>query len=134
MKHIFGLSLLCLLLVACDPMRRIEMKNSSGGPVHITWMIQEGDSLTKHALFMNNSKTVKFSLKPEQPYNRVNMSFGIGSWKPDTLRAITRQLDSLIIRSDAGTVSLAGPDEIHDFLSNRRKGITKRKIVIDVMK
>ena len=132
MKYITLSILLFVLATACDPLRRIQMKNKSGSDVEITWTLKESDTLQKTAFFMSNSDKVKFDLKPSRPYNEVNMSFGIGSWTADTLRSVTNSLESLQIKSAGGTIHLKSPEDIYNFLSNRKKGITKRKIVIDV--
>ncbi len=126
----FGMGCILLLMVGCNPMRRIDMKNASGGDVEITWKLNDRDSSYKSDFFISNSKTLSFNLKPEKPLNEVNMTFGIGSWKPEDLALITERLEALKIKSPAGTIELKSPEEIYAFLANRRKGITKRKIMI----
>jgi hypothetical protein len=111
-------------------MRRIDMKNRSGGEVEITWKLQERDSIYKSDFFISNSDEVSFKLKPEKPLDDVKMTFGIGHWKPSALYAVTERLESLEIRSPSGTIKLKNPEEIYNFLMNRRRGLTKRKILI----
>lgn len=119
----------CLVGMACNPHRRINMKNLSGKDAEVIWTILEHDSLAHSPFFMNNSRTVRFELKPKAPYNQVKMSFGVGSWALDTLAMTTSLLESLEIRSAKGTIRL-DTSEIYTFLANRRKGIGKKKIEI----
>lgn len=106
------------------------MKNRSGGDVKITWKLQERDSIYKSDFFISNSDELTFKLKPEKPLNDVKMTFGIGNWKPSALYAVTERLESLEIKSPSGTILLKTTEEIYNFLVNRRKGITKRRILI----
>jgi hypothetical protein len=119
-----------LITPGCDPLRRIEMKNRSGQDVEIRWKLKDLDSIYKSDFFISNSENLSFELKPEKPYNEVKMSFGEGTWKPKDLEAVTERLESLRIRSSAGTLELNSSSEIYRFLSHRRKGIGKRKILI----
>jgi hypothetical protein len=124
------LILIVIVAVACNPTRRIDMKNRSGEDATITWTLKEGDSLYRSHFFISNSTELKFELKPQSPLNEVHMSFGLGAWKKDTLRIITRPLQSLRIKSGSGIIQLDSADAIYTFLWNRRKGLTKRKIEI----
>ena len=124
----------CMLLFNCSPLRKINMKNRSGGDVEITWKLKDLDSLYKSPFFMNLSRTTKFELKPDKPYNTVKMSFGMGSWPKDTLKMITDRLESLEIKSPNGTIKLDSSNNIYSFLWSRRKGIGKRKIEILITK
>lgn len=135
MKYIVAVLLFSSVnMVGCDPMRRIDMKNKSGQDVEITWKLKDLDSLYKSPFFISNSKTVKFNLKPSKPYNRANMSFGIGTWTPAFLTEITDRLEALEILSQSDTIKLKSSEEINSFLSTRRKGIGKRRIEILVSK
>jgi hypothetical protein len=135
MKYsIVAFLIIYLLMLGCSPLRKINMKNQSDGDVEITWTLKEQDSLFLSPFFMSNSRTVKFELKPEKPYNEVKMSFGMGSWPKDTLAIITDRLESLRIKSANGTIFLDSSKKIYSFLFNRRKGIGKRKIEILITK
>ena len=134
MKCTMPVVLLFGLLASCSPLRKINMKNRSGGDVEITWTLKELDSLYLSPFFISNSRTVKFELKPQNPYNTVKMSFGMGSWPKDTLSMITNRIESLEIKSANGTILLNSSDDIHAFLYNRRKGIGNRKIEILITK
>jgi hypothetical protein len=116
----------------CNPMRRIDMKNSSGDDVKITWKLQERDSMYLSDFFISNSDEIEFSLDPKDPLNEVKMTFGVGRWTPAALYAVTERLESLEIRSAKGTVLLKSSEDIYKFLMNRRRGLTKRKILIMV--
>ena len=106
------------------------MKNQSGGNVEITWTLKEADSLFTNPFFISSSRTLKFELKPNKPYNEVKMSFGIGSWPRDTLAILTKTLESLEIKSSDRTIQLSSPEDIYAFLLPRRKGFGNRKIEI----
>jgi len=112
-------------------MRRIDMKNRSGGEVEITWKLQDRDSIYKSDFFISNSDEVSFEIDPGED-NDVKMTFGTGNWKPAALYAVTEKLESLEIKSSSGTIVLKSPDEIYKFLMNRRKGLTNRRIVIEI--
>ena len=121
-------------LSGCSPFRKINMRNRSGGNVEFTWTIKEADSLFNNPFFISNSRTVKFELKPEAPYNEVKMSFGVGSWPRDSLALLTNSLESLEIKTPSSTIQLNSPEEIYAFLFPRRKGIGNRKIEITITK
>ena len=123
-----------LLISGCSPFRKINMRNQSGGDVEITWTLKEADSLFVNPFFISNSRTVKFELKPDKPYNEVKMSFGIGSWPRDTLAILTKTLESLEIKSADRSILLNSPEAIYAFLLPRRKGIGNRKIEILITK
>lgn len=134
MKQKICLSLFVLCLLNCSPMRRIDMKNRSGGDAEITWTLKDLDSLYKSPFFISNSKTTRFQLKAGKPYNTVKMSFGMGSWPKDTLMMITDRIESLEIKSAQNTIQLNSSKDIYNFLYKRRKGIGKRKIEILINK
>ena len=123
---------LALGSVSCSPARRIDMKNQSGGEVEIKWKLKELDSLHNSDFFISNSDELEFKLKPQKPLNEVNMTFGMGSWKPAYLASVTERLESLTITSGKGKLELTSSQAIYDYLLSRRKGIGKRKIVIEV--
>jgi hypothetical protein len=114
----------------CNPLRMIEMKNKSGQDVDIRWKLKDLDSIYKSDFFISNSENLTLELKPVKPFNEVKMSFGEGTWKPKDLEAVTERLESLRIRSAAGTLELKSSSDIYRFLMHRRKGIGKRKILI----
>src|SRR5947209_10513964 len=132
-KPVIFFIVVCLLISACDSMRRIDMKNSSGQDAEIIWTLKDMDSLYKSPFFLSNSKKVKFKLKKDSPYNEANMSFGTGVWTKEALDSITERLDSLEIRSSSGTITM-GSDEMNKYLKERRKGLGKRKIALVIPK
>ena len=138
MIHTMRLAIIAMVLAGmaagCNPYRKINMKNRSGGDVEFTWKLIEQDSLQKSPFFMSNSTTTKFDLKPEKPYNTVEMTFGMGSWRKDVLDQLTARLECLEIKSGNGTIQLKSSKEIYTFLYNRRTGIGKRKIDILITK
>ena len=130
MKPSIVLLLAACCFAQCSPFRKINMKNQSGGNVEITWTLKEADSLFTNPFFISSSRTLKFELKPNKPYNEVKMSFGIGSWPRDTLAILTKTLESLEIKSSDRTIQLSSPEDIYAFLLPRRKGFGNRKIEI----
>lgn len=134
MKQSILIVVLTCLIWNCSPLRKINMKNRSGGDVEITWTLKDVDSIYTSPFFISNSRVVKFKLQPEAPYNTVKMSFGMGSWPKDTLQMITSKLESLEIKSANGTILLDSSDKIFSFLYHRRKGIGHRKIEILIAK
>jgi hypothetical protein len=132
MKAIFMILLLVIAMAACDPARRINMKNESAGDAEITWVIKE-DSLHKSPFFITSSKEQKFELKTEKPGNAIRMSAGIGTWTPKYLREVVNDLDSVIIRWNGKEVRLRSEEEIFAYLMARRKGIGKDKIEIKLV-
>ena len=132
MKNILILLSILLILQSCNPMRRIDMKNRSGGEVAITWKLQDRDSIYKSDFFISNSDEVSFEINPGEA-NDVKMTFGVGNWKPANLYAVTERLESLEIKSPSGTILLKSPDDIYNFLISRRRGLTHRRIVIEII-
>ena len=132
MKNYLILFTLLIVIQSCNPMRRIDMKNRSGGEVAITWKLQERDSIYKSDFFISNSDEVSFEINPGES-NDIKMTFGIGNWKPAALYAVTERLESLEIKSPSGTILLKSPDDIYNFLINRRRGLTNRRIVIEIL-
>src|SRR2546423_9433957 len=131
MKILIGFVIVMLSLLSCDPMRRIDMINSSGQDAEIIWTLKDMDSLYKSPFFLSNSKKVKFKLKSSRPYKEINMSFGSGIWTKEALDSITSRLDSLEIRSSSGILKF-GSEDMNAYLGERRRGFGKRKITIEL--
>ena len=129
MKKVAFCIVITIAVVACDPARRINMKNETDSNAEITWIIKE-DSVHNSPFFIASSKEQKFDLKPESPGNAIYMSAGIGTWTPRYLREIVNDLDSVIIRWNEKEIKLGSEDEIMNFLMPRRRGIGKDKIII----
>lgn len=131
MKCIFFLLACLLILVSCDPMRRIRMKNSTKHDVEIIWTLK-ADSILSSPLFISNSTEIKWELKPGKPYNKINLSFGIGSWTPSAVQDLVDDLETLSIRWNKGELLLNTEEEIRNFLLPRRKGLDRGDIRIEV--
>ncbi|HEX8314560.1 MAG TPA: hypothetical protein VF609_06195 [Flavisolibacter sp.] len=98
MKIHFGLLLFGGFLIAgCNPLRRIDMKNTTGDSVQIIWTLNE-DSLSNNPFMLSNSKELKFTLQAPKTA-RINMSFGPGSWTPTEVQKLVNRLQSLEIIS-----------------------------------
>ena len=128
MKYLVLIFLLSFF--SCDPMRRIDMKNNTSNDAEITWTLKEMDSLYKSPFFLSNSKKIKFKLQPNKPFNEANMSFGSGIWTKGAIDSITNRLDSLEIKSSTGTIKMDSR-EMNAYLMSNRKGLGKRRIVIN---
>lgn len=130
MKQQIVLSVLAAgLLSACDPMRRINMKNRSTGTAEVIWHIKE-DSINTSPFFLSSAKEVNFSLRPNDTTNDIRMSFGVGTWTRKAVRNLADDLDSLIIKWSNREIRLGTYDEINNYLLARRKGVGKDKIEI----
>jgi hypothetical protein len=119
-----------MLLVACNSVRRIRMENKSGEEALISWVIKE-DSINQSKLFFSNSKTVRFTLKEKAPYNKIKMSFGVGSWTPAALSDFVDDLETLEIKWKGGTIKL-DTTKIYDYLVIRRRGMDNSQIKIQL--
>ena len=131
MKYcILVLSVSMLFLMACNSMRRIRMENYSGEEAFISWVIKE-DSINKSKLFFSNSDTVRFTLQPKKPYNKIKMSMGTGNWRPAALADFVDDLQSLEIKWKGGTIKL-DTTAIYDYLVIRRRGMDNSQIKIEL--
>jgi hypothetical protein len=119
-----------MFLVACNSVRRIRMENKSGEEALISWVIKE-DSINQSKLFFSNSKTVHFTLKEKAPYNKIKMSFGVGSWTPAELSDFVDDLETLEIKWKGGTIKL-DTTSIYDYLVIRRRGLDNSQIKIQL--
>lgn len=128
LQLLFFFSILCM---SCDPMRRIDMRNNTDQPMEITWTIKE-DSILVSPFYISSSKETTFKLYPESPYNRVNMSFGVGTWTPRAIQELTDDLDSVVIKHKGGEIKLNTDEEIKNFLFPRRRGFERDKIRIEI--
>ena len=119
-----------LFLVACNSMRRIRMDNYSGEEASISWVIKK-DSIHQSKLFMSNSDTVRFTMQPKRPYNKIKMSVGVGNWRPAELSDFVDDLECLEIKWKGGIVKL-DTTAIYDYLGIRRGGIDNSQIRIQL--
>src|SRR5687768_16184540 len=117
--YVFAASMVFFL--ACNSMRRIRMENRSGEEALISWVIKK-DSINKSKLFFSNTDTVRFTLQNKAPYNKIKMSFGVGTWTPATLSDFVDDLETLEIKWKDGTIKLDST-KIYDYLTIRRRGI-----------
>lgn len=129
MKYVYCFAFLLLCLTACDPMRRIHIKNETGNKAEVKWKLREADSLYKSPFFLSNDMSTRFELFPEKPYNEVNMSFGAGHWSNGYLKEVTNRLQSLEIKANGKTLAIDSA-QLYTYLSQRRKGLGKRTIEI----
>ena len=131
MKTALFIIILIVTMAACDPARRINMRNESGGDAEITWVIKE-DSLHQSPFFITSSKEQKFELKNDKPGNAILMSAGVGTWTPRYLKEVVNDLDSVVIKWNGKELTLRSEEEILAFLLPRRMGIGKEKIEINL--
>ena len=116
----------------CNPLRRIDMKNTTNDSVHIIWTLNE-DSLSNNPFMLSNSKELKFVLYPPKT-RRINMSFGAGNWTPTEVQKLVNRLESLEIRSASQKIKIDSLPLLKDYLLARRRGIGGAKIEIVVAK
>lgn len=110
-----------VILLSCDPMRRIHIENLSNKEAEIIWKIKE-DSILCSPLFISNNPEVKFILAPE-PGKVINMSCGIGEWSIKALNEFADDLESVELKWVGGTIKMTNIDSIRSFLFNRRMGL-----------
>ncbi len=131
MKQLWIVFFLFAIITGCDPLRRIDIKNKSGNDAVVIWTIcDDMDSLYNSPFFISGSREVKFKLKSQKPFNDVNMSFGIGTWKKKDLDFVVKDLKSLEIKWKDKDVKLKKPEDISNYLYIRRRGIGNSKIKI----
>ncbi len=133
MQKIFIAIVVVSFTTACNPVRRIDIKNNSGQEAEVVFAIKE-DSILNSPFYISNDTELRLPLKTEHPYNLIKMTFGEGPWNDAFLADITDDLESMQITSTTGTITLNTPADIEKFLMARRKGITRRKIKIYVDK
>jgi hypothetical protein len=126
------LTLLCVAvagLCACDPARRIEMRNSTADTAEIIWRVKE-DSIGFNAFNLSNNRELKFTLPPNRKAP-IKMSFGIGVWSPSEVEKLIQRLEWYQVRSAAGELRIDSLPLLKDYLLSRRKGSSKIEILID---
>jgi hypothetical protein len=128
-KLLFVVAFSLLLLTACDPNRLITMTNKTPEKTTVVWTLKK-DSAKLSPLFMNNSTEVVYDLKPENPHNKASLAVGIGRWTHAELQDLCDDLESLEIKSGNSQQKIISENEMHDYLWQRTKGLTKRKIVL----
>jgi hypothetical protein len=130
MKNSFAfLFVVAMIVLSCDPMRRINMKNETSGQAEIRWFIKE-DSINSSPLFISSSQEQSFVLEPVPGRDLIKMSFGIGPWSPRKVEDLVDDLDSIMISWSGKKLLLAEQDEMKSFLLSRRRGLDKSKIMI----
>ncbi len=107
------------------------MKNLSSEEAQIVWTIKE-DSIHSSPFYISNTREQTFTLLPNAPGNRINMSSGIGTWSLKHVQNLVDDLESLEIRWKNGEIKLDTEEKIRDYLLSRRKGIGKDKIEIRI--
>src|SRR4051812_17173250 len=104
MKLLLFIFLVLLTCCACDPARRINMKNIGSDTAEITWNASE-DSIGFNPFVLNNSKELKYVLPPGKN-NFISMTFGVGSWSPDYVDMFMKYLESVEIKSKQENIKL----------------------------
>ena len=122
-------SVLLILFTSCDPLRRVQMRNHTTGPVEFILQLKE-DSALHSPLFINNALMVHFKLLPEKPHHLANLSVGIGSWTHMDITDFADDLEAVIIIKDKDTTHITSSAAIASLLYGKRKGLTKSRIVL----
>lgn len=120
-------AMLACILLACNPLRRIDIKNESDGEATVQFVVKE-DSLMVSPFNLHNSTELRFRLQAQSPYNLVRFSFGVGHWTETSLQQVTDDLERLEIHTVRSRLRLEGPEAIQAFLWPKLRGITQRKI------
>ena len=118
-----------MLNLSCDPVRRIDIKNSTADSAQFIWTLNE-DSLMNNPFLISNSKELKFTLYP--PKNEIKMSFGSGSWTPKEVQKLMGYLTSFEIISPSQRIKIDSLPLLKEFLLARRKGVGGARIEIVV--
>jgi hypothetical protein len=121
---------IAVMLVGCNPTRRIILKNNSGAQASLSWKLGGTDSLWRSPFFISSTDSSSIILQAQKPANVAEMSFGQGSWTPDVLQEAIRDLKSMHLQWNKGLINLNSREEIAAFLLDRRRGIDKHRIVI----
>lgn len=74
---------------------------------------------------------MRFTLQNKAPYNKIKMSFGVGTWTPTTLSDFVDDLETLEIKWKEGTIRL-DTTKIYDYLVIRRRGMDNSQIRIEL--
>lgn len=119
-----------LLITACDPARRITMKNSTADTAQIIFKARE-DSIGWNPFVMNNSRELSFTLPPNDSKG-ISLPFGIGSWTPAYVESLMRHLVSIELVSKNKTTKMDSAAILRDyFLSHRKKRGTVVEFLIE---
>jgi len=116
------------LLAACDPARRIEMKNQSNDTAQVVWKSKK-DSIGFNPFVLNNSNELRFVIPPHKN-SQVKLSFGMGSWTPEEVTKAIHRLDYFEIITPSQNLKIDSLPRLRDYLLARRKGIGSARIEI----
>jgi hypothetical protein len=119
-----------LLVLSCDPSRRIEMKNKTSDTAEITWKSQE-DSIGFNPFVLNNAKELTFKLPPNK-HSEMKFSFGLGTWSPQEVEKAIHWIEYFQIKTPKSSMRIDSLPMLRDYLLARRKGIGGSKIEIVV--
>ena len=122
-------SVLLILFTSCDPLRRVQMRNHTTGPVEFIWQLKE-DSALHSPLFINNALKVHFKLLSHKPHHMANLSVGQGPWTHTDITEFADDLESITIIKGIDTTLITSSAAIASLLYGKRKGLTKSRIVL----
>jgi hypothetical protein len=129
MKYSLLLLFFTTCLFACDPARRIEMKNMSSDTAQVIWRVKK-DSIGFNAFNLSNNRELKFTLLPNRDA-AIKMSFGIGVWSPDEVERLIHHLESFEIKTARQSLRIDSLAQLRNYLLARRKGSSKIQIVVE---
>lgn len=120
------LGMLPLCFGSCNPSKQIVMENETSDSARVSWYVKK-DSLHKTAFSLENDNKAEFLLAPG---NRIATSVGGGNWKIDSIKNLTRVMDSVELNWKGGKIVLRDEDEMLDFFKIRRHGLFKQKLLV----
>lgn len=115
-------------LLACDPARRIEMKNSSNDTAVVIWRVKK-DSIGFNAFNLSNNRELKFTLPPYRKEG-IKMSFGAGVWSPEEIDKLIHRLESFEIKAPGQHLKIDSMVLLRNYLMERRRGSGKIEILV----
>ncbi len=121
--------LLAVLLLSCDPSRRIVMGNITADTAEIIWRVKK-DSIGFNAFNLSNHRELKFSLPPHRR-TAIKMSFGVGIWSPGEVEKLIQHIEWYQVRSAAGELKIDSLPQLKNYLLERRRGSARIEIIVD---
>lgn len=131
--HCFLLtSLLCLLLLACTPARRIVVDNRTGEEARVAWGLQAERSQAR-PFAVPGVDTLYTQLDAEGRGKKSGLMFGEGRWNVNELQRLTSRLVFIEVRTaDSSFFRVSGRDTIRQLLKDGLRVPARREIRIVV--
>lgn len=116
---------LCLHLASCDPALSLIVNNRTKSPAYF--------SMTdKSPIRSDSSFTRTLAPKGNRKKSQAFIYYGIGAWGDVSLSKISGETKRLEVISINDTIILTDSTQMRKFFEERRKGLFKSRIVIDI--